>query len=153
MPRACVIVLDAVGVGDLPDAGSYGSAGSNTLAHVAEVGRNIGDYLAAESRGDIRRHEKLGVAELLDRDLFALQRAAAAHHARGAIDSGRSLQLRSLPARQRYLKRVGAVDRDLAFLKAAAGVVVREIEEARDRSSETHEALLSTTNSLCCDRT
>src|SRR6478672_2896253 len=37
MPRACVIVLDAVGVGDLPDAGSYGSAGSNTLAHVAEA--------------------------------------------------------------------------------------------------------------------
>ena len=37
MPRACVIVLDAVGVGDLPDAGSFGSAGSNTLAHVAEA--------------------------------------------------------------------------------------------------------------------
>jgi phosphopentomutase len=37
MPRACVIVLDAVGVGDLPDAERYGTAGSNTLAHVAEA--------------------------------------------------------------------------------------------------------------------
>ncbi len=30
-----MIVLDAVGVGDLPDAEAFGSAGSNTLAHVA----------------------------------------------------------------------------------------------------------------------
>jgi phosphopentomutase len=37
MPRACVIVLDAVGAGDLPDAHDYGSQGSNTLAHVAEA--------------------------------------------------------------------------------------------------------------------
>ena len=37
MARACVIVLDAVGAGDLPDAADYGSAGSNTLAHVGEA--------------------------------------------------------------------------------------------------------------------
>jgi len=37
MPRACIIVLDAVGAGDLPDAADYGSAGSNTLAHVSEA--------------------------------------------------------------------------------------------------------------------
>jgi len=37
MPRACVIVLDAVGVGDLPDAAGYGTEGSSTLAHVAEA--------------------------------------------------------------------------------------------------------------------
>jgi phosphopentomutase len=37
MPRACVIVLDAVGAGDLSDAEDFGSAGSNTLAHVAEA--------------------------------------------------------------------------------------------------------------------
>ncbi|MGZ4482610.1 MAG: phosphopentomutase, partial [Gaiellales bacterium] len=37
MPRACVIVLDAVGAGDLPDAERFGSAGSNTLGHVAEA--------------------------------------------------------------------------------------------------------------------
>ena len=37
MARACVIVLDAVGVGDLPDADRFGTAGSNTLGHVAEA--------------------------------------------------------------------------------------------------------------------
>jgi phosphopentomutase len=37
MRRAFVIVLDACGVGALPDAGDYaGDAGSNTLAHLAE---------------------------------------------------------------------------------------------------------------------
>jgi phosphopentomutase len=37
MPRACVIVLDAVGAGDLPDAAEFGTAGSNTIAHTAEA--------------------------------------------------------------------------------------------------------------------
>ena len=37
MPRACVIVLDAVGAGDLPDAADFGTAGSSTIAHVAEA--------------------------------------------------------------------------------------------------------------------
>ena len=37
MARACVIVLDAVGVGDLPDADRFGTAGSNTLGHVADA--------------------------------------------------------------------------------------------------------------------
>jgi phosphopentomutase len=35
--RAFVIVIDACGVGALPDAASYGDAGTNTLAHVAEA--------------------------------------------------------------------------------------------------------------------
>jgi phosphopentomutase len=34
--RAFVVVLDACGVGELPDAGDYGDAGSNTLGHLAE---------------------------------------------------------------------------------------------------------------------
>src|SRR5438034_8569135 len=37
MPRACVIVLDAVGAGALPDADQYGDEGSNTLANVAQA--------------------------------------------------------------------------------------------------------------------
>ena len=37
MPRACVIVLDAVGAGALPDAGEYGDEGSDTLGNVARV--------------------------------------------------------------------------------------------------------------------
>jgi phosphopentomutase len=35
MSRACVIVLDAVGAGELPDAPDYGDEGSNTLGNVA----------------------------------------------------------------------------------------------------------------------
>ncbi|MGB2952779.1 MAG: phosphopentomutase [Gaiellaceae bacterium] len=37
MPRACVIVLDAVGAGALPDADAYGDEGSNTLGNVAKA--------------------------------------------------------------------------------------------------------------------
>jgi phosphopentomutase len=35
--RACVIVLDAVGAGALPDAEQYGDEGSNTLGNVADA--------------------------------------------------------------------------------------------------------------------
>ena len=35
MARACVIVLDAVGAGELPDAAEYGDEGSNTLGNAA----------------------------------------------------------------------------------------------------------------------
>src|SRR3954451_6065876 len=37
MPRACVIVLDAVGAGELPDAGDFGDEGSDTLGNVARA--------------------------------------------------------------------------------------------------------------------
>src|SRR5947208_639855 len=37
MPRACVIVLDAVGAGELPDSDRYGDEGSNTLGNVAKA--------------------------------------------------------------------------------------------------------------------
>ena len=37
MPRACVIVLDAVGAGELPDAADYGDEGSDTLGNVARA--------------------------------------------------------------------------------------------------------------------
>lgn len=36
MKRAIIIVLDAVGIGELPDADKYGDKGSNTLMHVKE---------------------------------------------------------------------------------------------------------------------
>jgi phosphopentomutase len=39
VPRACVIVLDAVGAGALPDAADYGDEGSDTLGN---VGRAVG---------------------------------------------------------------------------------------------------------------
>jgi len=34
-PRVVVIVLDSVGIGELPDAGRYGDEGSNTLGNIA----------------------------------------------------------------------------------------------------------------------
>ena len=37
MARACVIVLDAVGAGALPDAADYGDEGSDTLGNVARA--------------------------------------------------------------------------------------------------------------------
>lgn len=35
--RAIVLVIDACGVGELPDAASYGDSGTNTLAHLADA--------------------------------------------------------------------------------------------------------------------
>ena len=35
--RAFVVVIDACGAGELPDAAAYGDAGANTLAHVAQA--------------------------------------------------------------------------------------------------------------------
>jgi phosphopentomutase len=65
MPRACVIVLDAVGAGDLPDAADYGSAGSNTLAHTAEAVGGLGTpSMAALGLGNIEDME--GVARRPD---------------------------------------------------------------------------------------
>ena len=37
MRRAAVIVMDACGVGALPDAADYGDEGTNTLGHLAEL--------------------------------------------------------------------------------------------------------------------
>jgi len=37
MPRACVIVLDAVGAGELPDAAEWADEGSDTLGNVARA--------------------------------------------------------------------------------------------------------------------
>jgi phosphopentomutase len=37
VPRACVIVLDAVGAGELPDAAQYGDEGSDTLGNIAKA--------------------------------------------------------------------------------------------------------------------
>ena len=67
--RAIVIVLDSVGVGELPDAVAYGDEGSNTLGNIArDVALNI-PTLAA-----------LG----LSRVVVAARRAGARGAARGA---------------------------------------------------------------------
>jgi phosphopentomutase len=56
MPRACVIVLDAVGAGELPDAASYGDEGSDTLGNVA---RAVGGL-------DLPNLEQLGLGNVED---------------------------------------------------------------------------------------
>lgn len=35
--RAIVIVLDSVGIGEMPDSAEYGDAGANTIGHIAEL--------------------------------------------------------------------------------------------------------------------
>ncbi|MEA4847512.1 MAG: phosphopentomutase, partial [Clostridiaceae bacterium] len=40
MNRIILIVMDSVGIGELPDAGRYGDSGSNTLGNIA---KNIKD--------------------------------------------------------------------------------------------------------------
>jgi phosphopentomutase len=56
MPRACVIVLDAVGAGALPDAAEFGDDGSNTLGNVA---RAVGGL-------DLPNLEALGLGNVQD---------------------------------------------------------------------------------------
>ena len=56
MPRACVIVLDAVGAGELPDAHEYGDEGSDTLGNVAKA---VGGL-------DLPNLEQLGLGNIED---------------------------------------------------------------------------------------
>lgn len=41
MPRATIIVLDSMGVGELPDAVEFGDVGTNTLKHVREFNGDL----------------------------------------------------------------------------------------------------------------
>lgn len=53
-PRAIVLVLDSVGVGELPDAADYGDAGANTLGNTARaVGGVRMPHLQAMGLGNI----------------------------------------------------------------------------------------------------
>ncbi len=52
--RAVLIVLDSVGVGELPDAADYGDAGSNTVKNIY---KNIGDF-------SLPNLEKLGLLNI-----------------------------------------------------------------------------------------
>ncbi|MBA2581174.1 MAG: phosphopentomutase [Thermoleophilaceae bacterium] len=70
--RAFVVVLDACGVGALPDAADYGDAGANTLAHLAQASGgldlptlerlglgNVADLLGVAPSGDPVAHGRL----------------------------------------------------------------------------------------------
>ncbi len=56
MKRAIIIVLDGVGVGELPDAHFYGDAGANTLANVAQKNKGI----------NLPNLQKLGIGNIID---------------------------------------------------------------------------------------
>ena len=56
LERVTVIVLDSVGIGELPDAVEFGDAGSNTLGHIAEASNGI----------VLPNMEKLGLGSLTD---------------------------------------------------------------------------------------
>ena len=56
MPRACVIVLDAVGAGELPDAHEYGD----------EVVQHSGQLLEGCRRADLPELEQLGLGNIGD---------------------------------------------------------------------------------------
>jgi phosphopentomutase len=53
--RAFVVVLDACGAGELPDAAGYGDAGANTLGHVAQAAGGL----------DLPTLERLGLGSIL----------------------------------------------------------------------------------------
>jgi phosphopentomutase len=62
--RAFVVVVDACGVGALPDAANYGDAGSNTLAHLAQRSGGLAlPTLAALGLGSILELEGVAPAE------------------------------------------------------------------------------------------
>lgn len=71
--RVFLIVLDGVGIGELPDAGDYGDRGANTLLHVAEF--------AGRMRLPVM--ESLGLGNLLP--LPSVRSLAAPHGARARL--------------------------------------------------------------------
>jgi len=71
--RVFLIVLDGVGVGELPDAADYGDVGSHTLLHVAEANGGL----------RLPRLEALGLGRLLD--LPGVRPIATPRGARGKL--------------------------------------------------------------------
>jgi len=62
-PRAIVMVLDSVGVGEMPDAADYGDVGSNTLGNTARMAGGLAmPVLGAMGLGNIT--DVLGVAPM-----------------------------------------------------------------------------------------
>jgi phosphopentomutase len=63
MRRCILIVLDSVGIGELPDAPRFGDAGADTLGHICEVRGLSVPHMAALGLGNIARATPLkGVA-------------------------------------------------------------------------------------------
>lgn len=62
--RVILIVLDSVGIGELPDAGEYGDSGSNTLGNIAKKAKNFKlANLETLGLGNIDKNIGLRIAE------------------------------------------------------------------------------------------
>ncbi len=83
MTRAFLIVMDSVGCGGAPDAGAFGDAGANTLAHIAQA--------CAAGRAEDRRSGPLQMPVLDGLGLGAAVRLASGDPVPGldAVPSGR----------------------------------------------------------------
>jgi phosphopentomutase len=79
MRRAFVVVIDACGAGELPDAADYGDAGSNTLVHLAEA---VGGLR-------IPTLERLGLGSIMPIDGVAPAQRPAIHGRIGAQGPGK----------------------------------------------------------------
>jgi phosphopentomutase len=77
--RAFVVVLDACGVGALPDAASYGDAGANTLAHLARVAGGL----------TLPTLERLGLGSILELQGLAPARVPVVHGRLHALGPGK----------------------------------------------------------------
>jgi phosphopentomutase len=77
--RAFVVVLDACGVGALPDAADYGDAGANTLAHVAGA---VGGL-------ELATLERLGLGSITPLEGVAPAAAPALHGRLHALGPGK----------------------------------------------------------------
>ncbi len=83
MTRAFLIVMDSVGCGGAPDAGAFGDAGANTLAHIAQA--------CAAGRAEDRRSGPLQMPVLDGLGLGAAVRLASGDPTPGldAVPAGR----------------------------------------------------------------
>ena len=90
--RAIVIVMDSVGVGELPDAGSYGDQGSNT---VGNIHRQVPLRLPTLRRLGLDRlvplHGSGETAETAKNAEIVLKKDSSANLASSMVPSGRSL--------------------------------------------------------------
>jgi len=77
--RAFVVVLDACGVGALPDAADYGDAGTNTLGHLAEAAGGL----------DLPALQALGLGSILPLDGVPPASAPVLHGRLHALGPGK----------------------------------------------------------------
>ena len=77
--RAFVVVLDACGAGELPDARDYGDAGANTLAHVARAAGGL----------RLPTLQQLGLGSILPLDGVPPARAPVLHGRLHALGPGK----------------------------------------------------------------